>query len=304
MTCSYLPQYAGVYGEEHSVTSGMMLTLSGQTQVLRGMDAPYLEETLYTTQTEVAAVVYELEGAVWPLSDTGGKGGITILSGYPLVSSVYPKASTRMSAEQSKHFRVASQLFYPDCYGTTYLALWQGEQGGEVSEDLKKVTDFAAKFDFTVENYALENQKLWESGRNASAVDLMMGLNMLLITVMLLANLMTAEMEADRRRLGVLQAVGMTGGQYVLGQSIQAFLQGLAGLLLTHILVLAVVCAGLLFQGGGIPMLLSRLQLLFQGYHWEDHGLLCIAALVLLWSIQMLVIWPVLRKNTAENIKV
>ena len=92
MTCSYLPQYAGVYGEEHSVTSGMMLTLSGQTQVLRGMDAPYLEETLYTTQTEVAAVVYELEAAVWPLSDTGGKGGITILSGYPLVSSVYPKA--------------------------------------------------------------------------------------------------------------------------------------------------------------------------------------------------------------------
>lgn len=304
MTCSYLPQYAGVYGEEHSVTSGMMLTLSGQTQVLRGMDAPYLEETLYTTQTEVAAVVYELEAAVWPLSDTGGKGGITILSGYPLVSSVYPKASTRMSAEQSKHFLVASQLFYPDCYGKTYLALWQGEQGGEVSEDLKKVTDFAAKFDFTVENYALENQKLWESGRNASAVDLMMGLNMLLITVMLLANLMTAEMEADRRRLGVLQAVGMTGGQYVLGQSIQAFLQGLAGLLLTHILVLAVVCAGLLFQGGGIPMLFSRLQLLFQGYHWEAHGLLCIAALVLFWSIQMLVIWPVLRKNTAENIKV
>lgn len=194
--------------------------------------------------------------------------------------------------------------FFIGCYGKTYLALWQGEQGGEVSEDLKKVTDFAAKFDFTVENYALENQKLWESGRNASAVDLMMGLNMLLITVMLLANLMTAEMEADRRRLGVLQAVGMTGGQYVLGQSIQAFLQGLAGLLLTHILVLAVVCAGLLFQGGGIPMLFSRLQLLFQGYHWEAHGLLCIAALVLFWSIQMLVIWPVLRKNTAENIKV
>ena len=200
MTCSYLPQYAGVYGEEHSVTSGMMLTLSGQTQVLRGMDAPYLEETLYTTQTEVAAVVYELEAAVWPLSDTGGKGGITILSGYPLVSSVYPKASTRMSAEQSKHFRVASQLFYPDCYGKTYLALWQGEQGGEVSEDLKKVTDFAAKFDFTVENYALENQKLWESGRNASAVDLMMGLNMLLITVMLLANLMTAAMRGAASR--------------------------------------------------------------------------------------------------------
>ncbi len=97
---------------------------------------------------------------------------------------------------------------------------------------------------------------------------------------MLLANLMTAEMEADRRRLGVLQAVGMTGGQYVLGQSIQAFLQGLAGLLLTHILVLAVVCAGLL-PGRRNPMLLSRLQLLFQGYYWEAHGLLCIAALVL-----------------------
>ena len=176
--------------------------------------------------------------------------------------------------------------------------------GGEVSEDLKKVTDFAAKFDFTVENYALENQKLWESGRNASAVDLMMGLNMPLITVMLLANLMTAEMEADRRRLGVLQAVGMTGGQYVLGQSIQAFLQGLAGLLLTHILVLAVVCAGLL-PGRRNPHAALPAAAAVPGVLLGGPWPFCASLrLCYFWSIQMLVIWPVLRKNTAENIKV
>ena len=91
---------------------------------------PYLEETLYTTQTEVAAVVYELEAAVWPLSDTGGKGGITILSGYPLVSSVYPKASTRMSAEQSKHFRVASQLFIRIAMGKRISPFGRERAGG------------------------------------------------------------------------------------------------------------------------------------------------------------------------------
>lgn len=303
MTCSYLPQYVGVYGEESSISQGMTLTLSGWTQVLRGGDAAYTEQLFYTTQTEVGAVVCELEEAVWPFSDTGGKGGITILSGYPLVSSVYPKASTRMSAEQSKHFRVMSQLFYPDCYGKTYLALWREVQEGEISAELKQITGFADKFDFTVENYVLENQRLWEAARNASAVYLMMGLDMLLITVILLANLMTAEMETDRRRLGVLQAIGMTGGQYVRGQSLQALLLGLAGLLLAHILMAAVVCTGFLLQGGGIPMLVVRLRLLFQGYAWQTHGLLCVATLALFWSIQVLAIRPVLRKNIAENIK-
>ena len=63
-----------------------------------------------------------------------------------------------MSAEQSKHFRWRLSFFIRIAMGKTVVCPLAGRAGGEVSEDLKKVTDFAAKFDFTVENYALRTK--------------------------------------------------------------------------------------------------------------------------------------------------
>lgn len=297
---SYFPQYAGVYGTDSSVSAGTAFTLSGWTQVLK---EAYLEKALYTAQTEVTAVISVLKEGVWPVSDTDGAGGITILSGFPLVSHVYPKASTRMNAEQVKYFRAASELYYPDCYGKTYVQLWRADGIKDTSAYEKQVLDFAAEFGFDVVKHVLENQKLLFSAQSASAMYLMMGVNMLLITVILLGNLLNAEIEEDRKRLGVLQAIGMADGQYLRGQGVQALLMGLAALLLTHLLLLSVACAGLGLMGGGLTMILCRLQLAMQFYPWRLHVLLCLIYLALLQIVQLQTALPVLKKGPSENMR-
>lgn len=300
---SYLPQFAGVYGEDTSVSGGDVLTLSGWTQTLSGGDHPRLEETLYTAQTEVAAVVHGLPEGIWPISDTDGAGGITILSDPQLAGIVYPKAFTRMSAEQVKYFRVASEMYYPDCYGKTYLQLWRPDGVEDPSAYEKQVIDFAAEFGFDVVKHVVVNQKLLFSARNSGAAYLMMGISLLLITVILLGNLLSAETEEDRKRLGILQAIGMTNGQYLGGQCVQALLSGLSALLLTHLLLLIVACAGLGTMGGGPAMLLCRLRLTLRFYPWRIHVLLCLAYLVLLQLMHLQAALPVLRKEPSENLR-
>lgn len=299
---SYLPQYADVYVQDAALSDAATLTLSARAQVMAGGGSPYLEEKLYTTQTAVAGVVSSLSDGAWPVSDTNGSGGITLLSGTAMVSRVYPNAATRMSAEQAKYFRVASALFYPDCYGKTYLHFWAGDNVADTAAYEKQVLDFAAKYGFNVTRYAPENQKLLSNAQSASATYLMMGINMLLVALILLINLLNAEVEEDRRRLGILQTIGMTDGQYVGGQSVQMLLMGMAACLLLHLLFLLVICTGLLLTGGGISMLWCRLRLLMQYYPWRAHGLLCLLQLVLLQLAQLPSAHAVTHRPPADHL--
>lgn len=299
---SYLPQYADVYVQDAALSSAATLTLSAKTQVMAGGESPYLEEKLYTTQTSVAGVVSSLSDGAWPVSDTNGMGGITLLSGTAMVSRVYPNAATRMSAEQAKYFRVASALFYPDCYGKTYLHFWAGDSAADTAAYEKQVLDFAAKYGFNVTRYAPENQKLLSDAQSASATYLMMGINMLLVALILLVNLLNAEVDEDRRRLGILQTIGMTDSQYVGGQSVQMLLMGMSACLLLHLLFLLIICAGLLLGGGGFPMLWCRLRLLMQYYPWRAHGLLCLLQLVLLQLAQLPSAHAVTHRPPADNL--
>lgn len=283
---SFLPQYAGIYGEDHSISKGDVLTLSGKTQALKGGDSPYLDEQIHTVRTTVDAVVYELAEGVWPISDTSGGGGVIILSGMQLVSKVYPKASTRMNAEQTKHFRIASKLYYPYCYGKTYIQVWNDDTA-DPSACEKEVLDYSTEFEFDVTKYAVENQKLYSFAQSASAMYLMMSFNLTLIMAILMVNLLNAEAEEDRKRISVLQTLGMTDGQYLGGQCMQMLLMDLTACLLLHVLPLIIACCGLGIAAGGIKTLYCQLYLLLQFYPWPIHALLCVLQLLILQFVQI-----------------
>ena len=298
---SYLPQFSKVYGTDTSIASGDCLTISGWTQSLDG-DVGIVER-LYTVQTTAACVVSELKEAVWPMSDTDNLGGITIISGSPLVSTVYPHASGRKDAQQTAYFWATTKLYYPHCYGKTYLQLWSPEELTGDSDYEKQVMDFAAQYGFDVVKHTLENQKLLYSAQRAKAMYLMMGTNMLVITVILLENLLSAEVEEDRKRIGILQALGMTDGQYLGGQSIQALVSGIISLLLTHLLLLIITLLGFAVTGGGFGLVLCKLKLFMQFYPWQIHIVLCVVYLALLQIIHLHTALPILRKDPSDSLK-
>lgn len=298
---SYLPQYSTVYGTDTSIANGDILTISGWTQYLDEVSG--LTDKLYTIQATAACVINELDDAVWPMSDTDSMGGITILSGSPLVSTVYPHASSRKDAQQTAYFWATTELYYPHCYGKTYLQLWSPENVEDTSDYEKQVMDFAATYGFDVVKHTIENQKLLYSAQRAKTMYLMMGINMLVITIILLENLLSAEVEEDRKRIAILQSIGMTDGQYLGGQSIQALLSGLVSLLLTHLLLLLMTLLGLAIAGGGFGLILCKLNLFMQFYPWKTHIILCITYLVLLQILHLQAAIPILRKDPSESLK-
>lgn len=285
VSMSYQPQYRGVYATEDGIAVGDDLQISGWTQSMTGDGG--LETRLNTAQCRVAGVVSQLQEAVWPFSDTDHMGYVTILCAPELMSAVYPSTYVRQSPQQTQHFWAASELFYPDCYGKTYFQIYEPEKLDDPGAYEKQILDFAEQYGMRVRKYHMENEKLLSSARRSGAMYLMMGVNILLVTAILLGNLLSAEQEHDRKRLGILQAMGMTDGQYVCGQSMRMLLMGLVSLAAVHLLVLAAVCVGAAFTADGAGGILCQLKLMLQFYPWPWHGALCAGYLVLIQALQI-----------------
>ena len=285
VSMSYQPQYKGVYATDDGIAVGDDLQISGWTQSMTGDGG--LETRLNTAQCRVAGVVSQLQEAVWPFSDTDHMGYVTILCAPELMSAVYPSTYVRQSPQQTQHFWAASELFYPDCYGKTYFQIYEPEKLDDPGAYEKQILDFAEQYGMRVRKYHMENEKLLSSARRSGAMYLMMGVNILLVTAILLGNLLSAEQEHDRKRLGILQAMGMTDGQYVCGQSMRMLLMGLVSLAAVHLLVLAAVCVGAAFTADGAGGILCQLKLILQFYPWPWHGALCAGYLVLIQALQI-----------------
>lgn len=296
---SYQPQYAGVYSQDDAIAVGEQLQISGWTQQLTGGER--VENVLHTAQCRVAGVVSQLDSAIWPFS--GQTGCITILSGPGLLSSVYPSSYVRQTAEQAKRFWAISELFYPDCYGKTYIQIYEPEDMENIGEYEKNIMDFAEQYGMRVTKYLPENEKLLSAAQRSGAMYLMMGANILLITEILMGNLLTAELEHDKKRLGILQAIGMTDGQYLAGQCVQMLIMGVLSLAAVHLLLFAVLFIGAAITSDGIEMILCNLKLMLQFYPWKWHVGFCVFYLILLQILQIQAAIPMRKKDPSEFLK-
>lgn len=289
--------YAGSYGEDNVLLSLDTVRISGYSQKLTDT---VLIETVNTVEVDVAATVCQLNEPLWPLSN---EAGITVLCSVNMLDEVYPNALTRMSGQDSRYFRAASELFYPDCYGKSYVQLWPDSTQMQTAAIERSLEALCEEHDFDLVRYHLNNQNLKESAQNSSSLQLVFCINMVLITGLLLFNLLREEAEEDRRRLGILQVLGMTDRQYLLGQSAQMVKTGGLSILLAHVILLIALCMGFLIQGGGASNMLLQLKLSMQDFPvWWDLGL---SALYLL-SLQIMELYavlPILRRSPAEKIR-
>ena len=291
--------YGGSYQEDKALLCMDSVKISGYTQKLKN-SGESLVETMNTVQVEVAAAVCQLKEPLWPLSD---EASITILCGSSLLDDVYPNALTRMTAQDSRYFRVASQIYYPYCYGRTYLQLWTDTEQMDTASLERSLAQICDEYDFDLSKYHFYNQKLLENAQSSSGLYLILCVNIVLITALLLSNLLREEVEEDSRRLGILQVLGMTDRQHLLGQAAQMVVMGGLSVILFHLILLLAVCLGFLVQGGGVPYMLLRLKLMLQDFPvWWDLGL----SLFYLLSLQIMELYAslsILRKCPAENIR-
>lgn len=286
------------YARDLALEAGDVLSLTGLVQSQPG-DPKTPEELekapgdpqkyLRHAQVRVGAVIHVFpESGVWPFS--GGVQSYSLLCGRPLVKALYPSSSSRMTAYQAQLFKTMVDIFYPHCFATTQLHLYDDGQGAAALDSA--VYAFARQYGAQVINHRMTNQALESEALNNRLMFTLLGAAAALIVLAILRNTLQSAALNERRRTGVLQSLGVSGGELMGMKLLEGTAASVASLLIANA-VMACVVAGttLAADGGAAPLAALRVmtETTLWRYPWGTHGLIC-AIFALVTTI--LYAWP------------
>lgn len=254
-----------------------------------------------TTQVRVGAIIMDqnLPG-VWPLS---GLHQSHLLIGSPrLLSRVYPQTGTRMTAEQARWFKLSVEVFFPYNYGQTFFFAYAREGTDRESGDVAML-NFAREYGLDMKNYRTANEALYAAALHSALMIALLGSAVFLIALVIMGAALSSSVRQERKRFGILQSIGLTNQQLILGQARYGLLAGLISLTAANALLLLVV-AGITALGlpSGASLLTELSQSTLRGYPFFLHGLLC---LVYVLASAFLHAWPmrhIIRFSAITNI--
>src|SRR5690606_13778099 len=102
---------------------------------------------------------------------------------------------------------------YPTKFGKTYVYIYVDKNANEIDVDvgLKRV---GREYEVKLTNYIEENNKIFGKSLNMTAIITLLGISVALITLIILYNTTLSKLEQERERIGILQALGVTEGQF------------------------------------------------------------------------------------------
>lgn len=293
LSLHYAPSYEAVSLADESVRAGDRLHLTAYTQQISG---ERLNASSRDLELPVEAVLSTLDPPIWPLS--AREPAFVVVTGLPAISTLYPSASTRMTADQTRYHSRMAPIFYPDCYGLTRILLTNHPDADPTAMDTAAY-DLAEALGVDLTNYRLSKEQLYSAAENRCLLFLLLGVEIALVISTLLFSESEMALEQDRFRYGLLQALGLSDARVFLGQLWQSFLTALLGLLGANLALGLVLLLAALFTAS--PRL--TLSEILGPYPWAVHGLVCGAELVLCTLLQTLPIRRLSRVQPIENIR-
>jgi len=298
LVLSTRPQDAGHYLEDGGIAPGDELTFYTQ-KVEIVMDNK--QSSLVVSKARVGGIIRDVAlPFTWPLSDETGS---HILVGSPrLLTKVYPQASSRMTAQQARWFRLSVATFYPYNYGMTFFFAKAGPGADRESGDVAML-NYARDKGLDLKNYRTANQALHTQAVNSAMLIALLGSAVFLIALVILASSLASGVRQERKRFGILQSMGLTRGRLMGGQALYGLMAGLVCTLAANLLLLglvAVVTALGLPEGVGLVSELTHSTL--RGYPFLAHGLIC---LVFVLVSALMHAWPlrsIARQTAISNI--
>lgn len=293
LSLHYAPSYVSVSLADESVQPGDRLHLTAYTQTISG---ERLNSSSRDLELPVEAVLSTLDPPVWPLS--ARESAFVVVTGLPAISGLYPSASTRMTADQTRYHSRMAAIFYPDCYGLTRILLTNHPDADPVAMDTAAY-DLAEALGVDLTNYRLSREQLYSAAENRYLLFLLLGIEMALVISTLLWSESEMALEQDRFRYGLLQALGLSDARVFLGQLWQSFLTALLGLLGANLVLGLVLLLTALFT----PSPRLTLSETLGAYPWAVHCLVCGGELILCTLLQTLPILRFRRVQPIENIR-
>lgn len=290
-----------IYRQDTGLAVGEELKLTGLTQ--------HVSETVTTrastSHVRVAAIIRCFpEIGMYPFSENAQS--YTILSGQPLITGVYPKASQRMDLQALTRYEVMSRVFYPDCYGKTYLYAYAADGVDGAALDIA-LYGFAGGVGAGIDNSRMANNALYQEAFNNELMFLLLGASVALIVLTIYASTVESTLENERKRTGILQSMGVTRRQMTRTQAGLGVWNALLSVLIANILVAAVVVLTTAAQSAQVLTLAQTLGAMGETtlwrYPWRAHIALCAALLPLSALIYALPMRRIAKCSPVENIR-
>ena len=272
MELSYEDWYAGAYKEDRGIEVGDVITLTGTTQTVQ---ETHVSESSNTAECRVAGIIrYFPETGLWPFQMDGKSHAV--ISGHKLVTRVYPNANQRMHPSQATLFERRSKLFHPDCYGKTYFYVYAEPGMANVDMD-NALSHFAQNAGLTLKNYRIENQALYNEANNNMLMTVTLGASAALMVGLILANTIASALEQQRRRFGVLTAIGARESVLYSMHYTGAFASGIFAMAVANLVLLIALAATVLLTNPGAGFTVAEAVVMgLWRYPWRIHLGVCL----------------------------
>lgn len=257
--------------------------------------------SICNVEVEVLAVLHEYSG-IWLFGESAHP--LTAVSGQSLITALYPNASQRYNADQARWNQRLSQLHCENCKGKTYVNFYASDDADHAASYWK----LAQSEGMDMKNYQKEKAERLAAGKQQRSLTALLGIAAVLLVLIILSFILSDLAEQSRRRVGILRALGTSGGAVLRAQLLLSMREALGAVLLANgvIALLLFVCA--LVETGGHSLqpsvLLSTLQngLLWK-YPWLLHGLICLGAWALISLLRTLPYRALCRQSVIGTIK-
>ena len=286
------------YKTDDSIQTGDILSLSADTHHLTEREV--VKETNHAS-VEVLAVLHEYPG-IW-LFGSGAAPGI-LISGQTLITEIYPNAAQSYSAEEIRWIPYNNLMHCEYCHGKTYFQFYSPD----AEDHTATCWNLAEAEGLEMKNNFREKEERLAACQSQRVMTVLLGAAAVLLVMIILLFILSDMAEQERRRIGILRALGASKAAIWRTHWLLALREGLWVVLLANAAYALILLICAFFETGfhtlsPAALITTLSQGLLWQYPWNLHLYLCIAALVLITLLRALPYQRLCQSSVIGTIK-
>lgn len=293
---------ASTWSKDTSLRPGDTIRVGAETASLTEEGTQY--DLKYTDVTVAAIIRYFPHEGVWPFA--GDPQSHVVIGGVGLMSGLYPSGFRFLEDYEIQSIQTL-QYLTPHNFGQSHFIVY-AQKDAPMEQTLSPVTRIAREHGLTLENLRDSNQAVYDKALSSCLLAATMAFAATLIVWMILSNTLRSAQEQSRKRIGVLQALGVTRGQLIGNQAAQAVGYWAVSIVIANVLFFGVVLLSTLVGRWGQGLALGQLVQLaltedLAAYPWLLHLALCLLQLPVLLIFHLRAVRIPLNHTPMENIR-
>ena len=270
---------------------GERIQLSIRTEALEGET---ITNKLAFYDLEVAGVIRTFEEkGLYPFSSSLEYP--VVITSYEAMNKFYPTSATRLRIDPA-YLEVLLDTIYPTKFARTSVFIYAEEDANLDALQLS-LQRLGIQYGYKLDHYQLENEILLGKSLKSALNIVVLGLAIAIITLLILYNTSLSKLEQERERIGTLQALGVTKGQFRLFYAGTGALYAFIALTVAHLVNLIILLITGLFDGHF--NLVHQLWL----YPWPVHLSVCVVFAIIAILTYYLPLEKILEKQPIKNIQ-